>query len=301
VLSPKPWKLESIVRLLLKLFICMCAGWLLIGVLYAKVQAGRGRANLAAVAIVAVVCLGAAFVLLRKPWTAENFLFRAVSALTVFYAGLVLTAWAQHLAGALTGTPSVPQMVIAMLSLQGATIVLVTLFLKEQGSSWREAFGLSHNTRRAIATGILVACLFLPIAWLLKSVSERGIEHFSHTRASQQESVETIRVASGWAHRVLLAAVTLVLAPIGEETLFRGILYSAIRQIGFRRLAFWVNSVAFALIHFNAGAFLPLLVLAMILTVLYEKTDNLLAPIAAHATFNGIEFVAIYLFANQSG
>ena len=301
MLSPKPWKLEAVVRLLLKLFICMCAGWLLIGVLYAKIQPGQGRGRLVALAIVALVCLGTAFVLLRKSWTSENFLSRAISTLAVFYVGLVLTAWAQHIAGAVSGTPSVLQMVIAMVSLQGATIVLVTLFLREQGSSWREAFGLSNDARRAVLIGVIAACLFLPVAWTLKSMSERGIEHFSHAKASQQEAVETIRVASGWVHRLLLAGVTLVLAPVGEETLFRGILYTSIRQIGFRRLAFWTNSVTFALIHNNLAAFLPLLVLAMILTILYEKTDNLLAPIAAHATFNGIEFAYIFLSGNQLG
>ena len=36
--------------------------------------------------------------------------------------------------------------------------------------------------------------------------------------------------------------------------------------------------------HANAIAFIPLLVLALFLTILYEKTNNLLAPIAARQT-----------------
>lgn len=282
-------------RLLLKLFICMCAGWLVLGVLYSNTQPDHGRLKLILLAAAAVVFLCAALVLLRKPWTAENFLTRGVVSLIVFYGGLILTAWAQHAAGPVPARASVAQMVIAMLSLQGATLVLVTLLLKEYGSSWREAFGLAHDPRRAILIGLMVGCLFLPVGMLLKFGSEKAIEHFTKSQPPQQEAVETIRVAASPLHRVLLGIVTIILAPLGEETLFRGVLYSTIRQVGFPKAAFWISTVLFAAIHMNLAAFIPLLVLAMFLAILYERTDNLLAPITAHAAFNAIEFVGIFL------
>ena len=246
-------------------------------------------------AVAAGVFLCAALVLLRKPWTAENFLPRGVMSLIVFYVGLILTAWAQHAAGPLPARASVAQMVIAMLSLQGATLVLVTLLLKEYGSSWREAFGLAHDLRRAVLIGLIVGCLFLPIGMALKFGSEKTIEHFTKSRPAQQEAVETIQVTSSPFHRVLLGIVTIILAPLGEETLFRGVLYSTIKQAGFPKAAFWLSSLGFAAIHMNVAAFIPLMVLAMFLAMTYEKTDNLLAPITAHAAFNAIEFVAIFL------
>jgi membrane protease YdiL (CAAX protease family) len=39
--------------------------------------------------------------------------------------------------------------------------------------------------------------------------------------------------------------------------------------------------------------FIPLTVFAMVLILLYESTDNLLAPIAAHATFNFANFLLL--------
>jgi membrane protease YdiL (CAAX protease family) len=51
----------------------------------------------------------------------------------------------------------------------------------------------------------------------------------------------------------------------------------------------------FALIHFNFAIFLPLQLLAVILVWVYERTDNLLAPIAAHATFNAVNFILIFV------
>jgi len=169
--------------------------------------------------------------------------------------------------------------------------------LKEHGSSWKAAFGLGNNVRRAILFGLILGCLFLPVGYTLQRLSAAGIEHFTKKKPAEQEAVETIRDTPAPTPRVLLGIVTIFLAPLGEETLFRGILYSTIKQVGYPRLAFWLSSIAFGLIHMNWAAFVPLVVLAMLLALVYEKTDSLLAPITAHATFNAIEFTLMMLTA----
>src|SRR5439155_16515048 len=115
----------------------------------------------------------------------------------------------------------------------------------------------------------------------------------------EQQAVHALRVANTWSNRLVLAVLALVLAPVVEETFFRGMLYPAIKQAGFRRLALWGVSLLFACVHSNAVSFVPLLVLAILLTALYERTGNLLAPISAHALFNGLNFVLLYLFERQ--
>jgi len=45
----------------------------------------------------------------------------------------------------------------------------------------------------------------------------------------------------------------------------------------------------------------PLFVLAILLTALYERTDNLLAPITAHALFNTFNFALLYLLDRPLG
>jgi membrane protease YdiL (CAAX protease family) len=77
--------------------------------------------------------------------------------------------------------------------------------------------------------------------------------------------------------------------------LFRGILYPAVKQFGYPRLALWSTSLLFAAIHMNAVTFVPLATLALILTALYEWTDNLLAPIAAHVLFNALNFAMLLM------
>jgi membrane protease YdiL (CAAX protease family) len=117
----------------------------------------------------------------------------------------------------------------------------------------------------------------------------------------EQEAVHALRVTSAWQSHLILAVLALFLAPLAEEIFFRGMLYAGIKQAGFPRLATWGVSLFFALVHFNLVSFVPLFVLAILLTVLYERTDNLLACIAAHALFNGLNFALFYLFGTPSG
>ena len=84
-----------------------------------------------------------------------------------------------------------------------------------------------------------------------------------------------------------------MIAPVAEEFIFRGMLFPFIRQLGYPKLAWFGVSFLFALIHTNVPTFVPLFVLALALTWLYERTDNLLAPITAHALFNAANYIVL--------
>jgi membrane protease YdiL (CAAX protease family) len=144
--------------------------------------------------------------------------------------------------------------------------------------------------------GIILAGVFLPLGWGLQWLSAKIMVQLPrlHLKPEEQQAVQTLQLASAWVARVALGAVTIVLAPVAEEILFRGILYPWIKYAGFPRLALWGSALLFAAVHSNIMTFIPLSVLAVALTFLYEKTDNLLAPITAHAVFNGMNFIALY-------
>jgi membrane protease YdiL (CAAX protease family) len=120
-------------------------------------------------------------------------------------------------------------------------------------------------------------------------------------KPEEQLSVQVLRQAFSWFDRAILGIATIALAPVAEEILFRGILYPAIKQAGFKRLALWGTALLFAAIHVNLETFIPLFALAIVLTVLYEKTNNLLAPITAHAAFNALNFASLYMLQEQMG
>jgi membrane protease YdiL (CAAX protease family) len=49
----------------------------------------------------------------------------------------------------------------------------------------------------------------------------------------------------------------------------------------------------FAAIHGNLMTFVPLLVFALVLVALYERTDTLMAPFCLHASFNAVNFILL--------
>jgi membrane protease YdiL (CAAX protease family) len=302
VLSAKPWKLEAVVRLLLQILICWCAGSLLAGLLYSGGASGSNRWKFIVISLLACGFLGGALVMLRKRWTFPNLYLRAAIVLACFYTGLLLVAAALYISGATTRSMSAGQMVIALLSLQGAGLVLLLLFLREQQITWNEAFGLSNHVGRSVMIGVIAVCIFTPLGLVLRWISVEILSHIPHIpiKPDEQQAVQTIRETSARLQRLILVAGTILLAPVAEECFFRGILYPTIKQAGFPRLAFWLTSIAFAAIHQNLAAFIPLMVLAMLLVVLYERTNNLLAPISAHATFNAVQLVIMFILERKN-
>jgi membrane protease YdiL (CAAX protease family) len=293
VLSAKPWKPYAILRLVLSIFICIYAGSLLSSLLRLAQTGGKISPKIYLITAVAVVCLGAALYFTHKVCALEQILRQIVVVLCCLYAGMLLGAWAQKTTGP-PGT-SVGQMIIGTLCFQGATLVLVHAFLREHGMTWKEGFGLNCRWREALVFGGLIALIFLPIGWQLQRGSAMLMDRFQ-LHPQEQQAVQALRTTMTWVDRFTLGAVAIVLAPIAEELLFRGILYPAVKQAGFPRLALWTTSLLFAAIHGNLAIFIPLAVLAILLTLLYEKTNNLLAPITAHGLFNALNFIIFYYY-----
>jgi hypothetical protein len=186
-------------------------------------------------------------------------------------------------------------MVIAGFSFQGAALVLIGFFLREHGLTWSESFGFDSGRSRAVCLGVFATMIVLPVAWLLQIGVATVLSRF-HFDADPQTAVQLLHDAPTWLDRLPLAFVAIVLAPPAEEMLFRGLLYPAVKRAGFPRLALWGTTLLFAGIHWNILSFPSLVLLALVLTWLYEKTGNLLAPIAAHSLFNAFNFAALLFY-----
>lgn len=84
-----------------------------------------------------------------------------------------------------------------------------------------------------------------------------------------------------------------VAAPIVEEVVFRGILFSGWRAKGFSTAAI-VSSTLFGLFHWQPNVVLATIVLGWIMAYIYEKTGSLWAPISLHALKNTVAFAIVY-------
>lgn len=179
----------------------------------------------------------------------------------------------------------------AGMAMQVSSLVLVALFLRENALGWRDAFGLTtERAGRMIGLGVAAAAVVFGAALGLISGS-RWLMELVHLTPTAQSTVAALSGTSDWSRQLAIGVTTILLAPVFEEVLFRGLLYPAVKQAGFPRAAIWGTALLFAASHLNLLTFIPLVFFAVVLTLLYERTDNLLAPITAHAVFNLTNFL----------
>lgn len=215
-----------------------------------------------------------------------------------FAIGALLVTIMRRLMGDRAVEDSLLHVVVATLSFQIAGLVFVARFLREHRVGWAEAFGFHHDWAWAVTGGILMSLVALPATWYLQQLSADLLVQFNF-RPEEQDTVRLLRETNALPKQIYLGVMAIVFAPLAEEMLFRGILYPLLKQNGFPRLALWGSAVLFALVHQNLGIVVPLIFLALALTLLYEWTNNLLAPIIVHALFNTANFVMLILMRNS--
>ena len=91
---------------------------------------------------------------------------------------------------------------------------------------------------------------------------------------------------------IAIPAVSVV-APVVEETFFRGFVYGWMRRRLNVPTAAVLSGCFFALLHFQAVIFLPLAVLGVGLALLYEYSGSLLPGMIVHGLFNLVEIFFI--------
>ena len=83
-----------------------------------------------------------------------------------------------------------------------------------------------------------------------------------------------------------IAIYAIVVAPLLEEFLFRGILYRFMKRPFGMGPSIVISSILFAIVHKNTLSFFPLLFLGVFLAVSYERTGDLRTSIFMHGFFN---------------
>lgn len=98
----------------------------------------------------------------------------------------------------------------------------------------------------------------------------------------------------------LVAFLATFTAPIIEEVVYRGIVYSALQRTVGVGLAVAIVTLLFAIVHVpqyypSYSTIILVLLLSLVLTLLRAKTGNLLPCIILHFVFNGIQSVSLII------
>jgi membrane protease YdiL (CAAX protease family) len=145
-----------------------------------------------------------------------------------------------------------------------------------------------------LAGWLAATCLCLLVAWTTEWLIHRFAPRFE--MPAHNVFVALRQTATPVFIRVVAVGGAIILAPLGEELLFRGILQTSIRKLiparsgslRHRWAAIAITAVLFGAMHYATPQFVPALtVFGLVLGYLYERTGSLWIPVLVHMLFNG--------------
>ena len=137
----------------------------------------------------------------------------------------------------------------------------------------------------ALSSGLVTFLIALPVLTAVGLVWQ-GLLSLCHITPENQEAIDLLRDTDSPALRFLLLVVAIMVAPITEELIFRAGIFRYVRTRLPRWAALLLPAVLFASLHANLGSFVPLVALAVIFSLAFERTGNIGTTIVAHALFN---------------
>lgn len=148
---------------------------------------------------------------------------------------------------------------------------------------------------RWLATGLFLYVAMMPIIWFYTMVYQLGLRAMGIS-PTLQEAVLLFTSATPMWMRIYMLLLGVVVAPVVEEMLFRGILLPTLgRRIGLLP-AVVATSLLFAAMHMHLGSFFSLFLLALAFSGAYLLTRSLLTPMIMHATFNAVSLGLLLIF-----
>ncbi len=212
---------------------------------------------------------------------------------------LLLAPLSQNLLAPLAATP-VRQQGLQVLIAYGGLMVPPLLILRQQLAGLRQPppeggwlqwrwRPLGSGLRRAVAQVLMVLPVVSLGGWLVEQVvGDPG---------GSNPLLELVLTAADPIALGCFGFTAVVLAPLFEETLFRGVLLPVLTRQWGTWAGVGVSALTFGLAHLSLGELLPLVLLGLGLGWLRLRTGRLAPCVLMHALWNGLTFSNLLLLA----
>jgi membrane protease YdiL (CAAX protease family) len=167
------------------------------------------------------------------------------------------------------------------------TLLLIWAIATRLGKfSLRDVFGWSWSADFGLWKSVTVAILLFVGAWMVTVF-------FGAKETDLDRILQSSRAAA-----LTLAFIAVATAPLVEEIIYRGLLYSALQRVIGPLFAVVVVAAMFAGLHVwqyrqNIGAILSISLLSVVLTTVRARTGRLLPCFMIHLVFNGTQSLII--------
>ncbi len=221
-------------------------------------------------------------------WSSGSLLLLTVTVVALMLAAGGLTATAEATLG-VTGDA----LTLAQFGILAAAYAVPFLMVRQRahaaGVTLAAALGFRRfEVGRNVAAGIGIVFLARVVNVVYTSLlSGIGVEpptSIDITRLFPDTSV-------GLAATVLLA---LVIAPLAEEALFRGVIYAGLRDRYGELVGLVVSAGVFAALHFEIYVFAPIFMLGLLLGWIVSRSRSVWPAVITHALFNASALLILH-------
>ncbi len=167
---------------------------------------------------------------------------------------------------------------------------------REAGGTLGRDFHLTRPEPLTLVAAVIVAVAALVPTSFLAELSSR-----IHAVDPQWVLFYQKNLPGHWPGIALAAVTVVVVAPLAEELLFRGVVYRLARRTWGPWPAALVSALAFGLIHGEPWFLFGLIGLGLLFAFLYETTGSLLATVIAHGVHNGISLALMVAQRDELG
>ena len=178
--------------------------------------------------------------------------------------------------------------ILDVLSFQGVLLLVLGWQARHKLRPWGAPLPFRSAARQALLRWLAI----LPILWLVSFTWQILLTALDRAPDFQMAIHLFIETDDPWA-RAQFIVFAVIVAPIAEEALFRGILLPLlVRRLG-AVLGLGLVAIGFAALHGDVGSFPGLAVLSVALSLAYVRTGTLLVPMAMHALFNAANLALV--------
>jgi len=176
-------------------------------------------------------------------------------------------------------------------------IISIVLLVRKHFTRGLKGFGFNVRT---IGKDLWAAFVNLLSVWplvllaIILTMYFGGLIKGPDFQIERHEELKLIRTYTQLSVRILIMVTSIIIAPVLEEMLFRGLFQTMIRSFLLKAWpSIFISSALFALVHANGEHWPALFVLALCLGYSYEKSGSLIRPIFIHSIFNAISVTAV--------
>lgn len=176
---------------------------------------------------------------------------------------------------------------LGFLLVWGELTILIpgAIFILVKRLDLKEDIGYRRIKPGTIFMSILLAITTMPLLVLVNLVSQLFVEN-----EAVQSMDYFMSCPWGW-----ILFVTAIVAPVCEETMFRGILNNGMKALTSGFIAAITSAILFGIMHMNVNQALYAFVLGIIASIVNTASGSILTSIIMHVCINGYNTVAMLI------